>query len=213
MSPRCVPEPREGQDFLPAKPPPGSVWEQRGFFSPVTCPLRPPWCPLSLGVGMVPGLRPHTSTAQGATSRAPSPDVGFGDFLKGAVSPEASWCMMCKGGGQTQGPAAVGHKGAFAGACSGCLIKWVCLAAPRGGMLSTFLAHLRVGAALPLLCLSSPGLRAGGSAARAAPLLPAPSWQPPLPSRWHCGLNLPGQRWAGHRTDGRAEDCPVKCPA
>lgn len=53
------------------------------------CPLPPTPFLVSLGAGMVPGLHPSAGTAQGATSGAPSPGVGFGGFLKGSASLEA----------------------------------------------------------------------------------------------------------------------------
>lgn len=191
------------QHLLPAKPPPGSVWEHRGLFSPVPCPPRPPWCPLSPGVGMVLGLRPHTSTAWGATNGAPSPVTGFGGFLMAAACPEPSWCVLCNGGGRAQRPAALGHEGAFAGATRlrglpgehpgmGC--------SPPSWLISGSQQLRRGSADLPLGC-GPPQLR------RCCRLPPG---SPPLPPPWHWGLNLPVQGSAGRRADGRAAGCPAK---
>lgn len=147
------------------------------------------------GVGLVPGLCPHTSTAHHlAWGLVAFAEGGLGCVPGGFMVRDVNgW------GGQAQGPAALGPDGAFAGATRLGGLTWVGWDAHHPPTPSL------VGEALPWLCLSSPGLWSGGpAAAQAAPLLPAPSWQPPLPPACHCGLNLPLQRLAGQTEGPRA---------
>lgn len=196
--------------LLPAKPPPGSVWEQRGLFSPVPCPPRPSWCPLSLGVGMVLGLCPALPGVL-ATEPCHLP-WGLVASSRG-LRPQRLHSVCCARGGTCSGsrccwaPRDICRSHSLGGCSPGCTPGWdaPCLHGLSPG---------RSGSAVPLPVFPwAVGRRIccpGGTIA--APSLLAAPLHPP----WHWGLNPPAQpgpvlsQLLGRRD---TEDHPVTPPA